>query len=215
MAATDSMLKLDHLTVIAPSLAEGVAHVRACLDLDVPFGQRHGYMGTWNHLLQLGDTVYLEIVALDPEAATPGRKRWFGLDDQVKVRADWEQGHRLRGWVARTDDIDAVLAGRETVFGEKVPLNSAFDFTIPRDGSLPLDGAAPSIIDRRGKLRSMASIADLGARLRFFALEHPKPEAIAALYRELAIDRAPTVVQGPVLRYRAEIETPDGLKELT
>ena len=75
------MLKLDHLTVIAPSLAEGVAHVRACLDLDVPFGQRHAYMGTHNHLLRLGDAVYLEIVALDPGAPPPGRPRWFGLDE--------------------------------------------------------------------------------------------------------------------------------------
>ena len=37
--------------------------------IDVPFGQRHGYMGTHNHLLQLGETVYLEIVALDPDAS--------------------------------------------------------------------------------------------------------------------------------------------------
>jgi hypothetical protein len=86
------MLKLDHISVIAPSLAEGVSHVRACLDLDVPFGQRHGYMGTYNHLLQLGDTVYLEIVALDPEADGPGHPRWFGLDDQKKVRSDWDEG---------------------------------------------------------------------------------------------------------------------------
>ena len=28
------MLLLDHPTVIAPTLAEGVAHVRACPDLD-------------------------------------------------------------------------------------------------------------------------------------------------------------------------------------
>ena len=76
------MLTLDHLTVIAPTLTEGVAHVRACLGLDVPFGQRHGYMGTVNHLLQLGGTVYLEIVAVDPAADAPGRRRWFGLDDQ-------------------------------------------------------------------------------------------------------------------------------------
>ena len=80
------MLKLDHITVIAPTLAEEVMHVRACLDLDVPFGQRHAYMGTYNHLLQLGDTVYLEIVALDPEAEGPARPRWFGLDDQKKVQ---------------------------------------------------------------------------------------------------------------------------------
>lgn len=211
------MLKLDHLTVIAPTLAEGVAHVRACLDLDVPFGQRHVYMGTHNHLLQLGDTTYLEIVALDPAGESPGRRRWFGLDDQAKVRADWEEGRRLRGWVARTDAIGDVIAGRESVFGEKVslpPVDSAFDFAIPRDGSLPLDGAAPSLIDRRGKPRSMATIADFGARLMSFTLEHPEPDAIAALYRELAIDRPPGIIRGPELRYRAQIETASGLKEL-
>ena len=211
------MLKLDHITVIAPSLAEGLAHVRACLDLDVPFGQRHAYMGTHNHLLQLGDTVYLEIVALDPEADAPGRARWFGLDDRKKVRSDWDEGRRLRGWVARTDAIDAVIAS-QGIFGAKVALpavNSAFDFAIPGDGSLPLDGAAPSIIDRRGKPRSMATMADLGARLRSFTLEHPDPAAVETLYRALAVDRPPAIVRGQRLRYRAQIETPAGLKELT
>jgi hypothetical protein len=64
--------------------------------------------------------------------------------------------------------MDAVLAGRENIFGRKIALpwtNSSFDFAIPDDGSLPLDGAVPSIIDRRGKARSMANIADLGAGL--------------------------------------------------
>jgi len=212
------MLKLDHLTVIAPNLAEGVAHVRACLDLDVPFGQRHAYMGTHNHLLQLGDMTYLEIVALDPDGENPGRRRWFGLDDQAKVRADWEEGRRLRSWVARVDLHGDVVAGREAIFGEKVPLppiNSAFDFAIPADGSLPLDGAVPSLIDRRGKPRSMATIADLGARLVSFSLEHPEPGAIATLYRELDIDRPPSIRRGPKLRYRAQIETPAGSRELT
>jgi len=212
------MLKLDHITVIAPSLAEGVSHVRTCLDLDVPFGQRHAYMGTHNHLLQLGDTVYLEIVALDPEADGPGRPRWFGLDDQNKVRSDWEEGRRLRGWVARTDAIEIIIAGHGGIFGEKVPLpavNPSFDFAIPHDGSLPLDGAAPSIIDRRGKPRSMATMADLGARLRSFTLEHPDPAAVEALYGEMVVDRPPAIGRGPSLRYRAQIETPAGPRELT
>lgn len=213
-----TMLKLDHLTVIAPTLAEGVAHVRACLDLDVPFGQRHLYMGTHNHLLQLGDMTYLEIVALDPEGESPGRRRWFGLDDQAKVRADWEGGRRLRAWVARTDAIGDVVAGRETIFGETVPLpqvDSTFDFAIPVDGSLPLDGAVPSLIDRRGKPRSMATIADLGARLISFSLEHPDPDAISVLYQEFDIDRPPPITHGPRLRYRARIGTHAGVRELT
>ncbi len=212
-----TMLKLDHLTVIAPSLAEGVAHVRACLDLDVPFGQRHRYMGTHNHLLQLGAMTYLEIVALDPEGEKPGRRRWFGLDDYAKVRADWDEGRRLRAWVARTDAIAEVIAGREAVFGEKVPLpavNSTFDFAIPVDGTLPLDGVAPSLIDRRGKPRSMTTIADLGARLVSFSLEHPDPDAVSALYGQLDIDRPPEILRGPTLRYRARIGTPAGVREL-
>ena len=98
------MLRLDHLTVIAPTLAEGVAHVRDCLDIDVPFGQRHGYMGTYNHLLQLGDTTYLEIVALDPEGTPPGRARWFGLDDAQLLDVlpnlrNWDAPQRHLGFV--------------------------------------------------------------------------------------------------------------------
>ena len=211
-------LHLDHLTVIAPSLAEGVAHVRACLDLDVPFGQRHGYMGTHNHLLQLGGAVYLEIVALDPEGRAPGRPRWFGLDDQAAVKRAWDEGRRLRGWVARTHDIDAVLARGENIFGRKVALpfdDPTFDFAIPDDGSLPGDGAYPSIIDRRGKARSMATMADLGARLQAITLEGPDPATIQRLYGAFAIDTPPMVRPGPTLRYRASIETPAGLRELT
>ncbi len=211
------MLALDHLTVIAPTLAEGVAHVRACLDIDVPFGQRHAYMGSWNHLLQLGGMTYLEIVALDPEGKAPGRARWFGLDDQGRVRREWDAGRRLRGWVARTDDIDAVLAGREALFGRKVslPMDApSFEFAIPDDGSLPLDGGLPSVIDRRGRPRSMTTIAELGARLLDFSLEHPQAEAIAALLRELPVDRPPRIARGSESRYRARIDTPRGVREL-
>jgi Glyoxalase-like domain len=212
------LLKLDHLTVIAPTLVEGVSHVQSCLGLDVPFGVRHDYMGTHNHRLQLGNSVYLEIVAFDLEGKEPGRPRWFGLDNQEKVRSDWNGGRRLRGWVANTNAIDSVVSTHGAIVGEKVRLptaNPTFDFTIPKDGSLPLDGAAPSIIDHRGDPTPMASIPDLGARLRSLMLEHPNPAAIARLYRELSIEHPPLIVQASEVRYRALIETPTGLRELT
>jgi hypothetical protein len=212
------LLKLDHITVIAPTLIEGVSHVQNCLDLDVPFGTRHDYMGTHNHRFQLGDSVYLEIIALDPEGAAPERPRWFGLDNQDKVRSDWNAGRRLRGWVASTTAIDDVVALHGAIFGDKVPLpntNPTFDFTIPKDGSLPLNGAAPSIIDHRGDPTPMASIPDLRARLHSLTLEHPDPTAIETLYRELYIAHPPGILQGPKILYRALIETPTGLKELT
>jgi hypothetical protein len=212
------MLKLDHITVIAPTLQDGVAHVSDCLDIDVPFGTRHDYMGTHNHRLQLGHSVYLEIVALDPDGVAPDRPRWFGLDDQGKVRSDWDRGRRLRGWVASTVDVGTVISARRAIFGDVVslpPANPGFGFSIPTNGALPLDGAAPSIIDHRGDPTAMDWIPDLGARLMSFTLEHPNSADIAALYRDLGIDRPPSVIHGPEMRYRAQIETPAGLKELT
>jgi len=78
-----------------------------------------------------------------------------------------------------------------------------------------LDGVVPSIIDHRGDSSYVAAIPEMGARLRSLTLEHPDPAGIEALYRELAIDHPPVIVQAPKVRYRARIETPTGLKELT
>jgi Glyoxalase-like domain len=212
------MLKLDHITVIAPTLIEGVSHVQDCLGFAVPFGTRHDYMGTHNHRLRLGNSVYLEIVALDPEGIAPGRPRWFGLDNQEQVRSDWNEGRRLRGWVANTPAIDPVISAHGSIFGDKVSLPAVrptFDFTIPKDGTLPLTGAVPSLIDHRGDPTPMTSIPDLGARLRLLTLEHPDPAAIETLYHDLAIENPPVIVHGPKVRYRAQIETSKGLRELT
>ncbi|WMS42877.1 VOC family protein [Acuticoccus sp. MNP-M23] len=212
------MAKLDHLIVIAPSLGEGVTHVRKCLDIDVPFESHQADMATHNLRLQLGSSAYLEIVALDPKAAPPGRRRWFGLDNEDNVRADWNKGRRLRSWVARSNRIASALAAHGSVLGAEVRLPAkapTFAITIPDDGSLPLDGAAPTLVDYRGDPPSMTHIPDLRARLRSFTLEHPDPDTIAALYRDLLIENPPKIIKAEEVRYRALIETPAGLKELT
>ncbi|XDA96511.1 VOC family protein [Sulfitobacter sp. LCG007] len=211
------MLTLDHLTIVAPTLREGVHHVRECLDIDVPFGTRHLYMGTHNHRLQLGGGVYLEIVARDPEGVDPGRPRWFGVDYPQQLRADWDEGRRLRGWVAATKDIENLVRQRPE-FGEVVSLpfdTPEFAFGVPADGSLPEGGALPSLIDHRNDPTKMSDIPNLGARLVAFTLQHPSPEQLQATYRELQIDRPPSVEPGPGLRYEAAIETPTGLRLLT
>lgn len=38
-------------------------------------------------------------------------------------------------------------------------------------------------------------MADLAARLRSFSLEHSEAAELSKLYRELALDRAPAIVQ--------------------
>ena len=211
-----AMLTLNHLTVISPTLTEGVEHVNDCLGIEVPFGTRHHYMGTHNHRLQLGDNVYLEIVAFDPDGVKPGHARWFGVDDSRQVRSDWEQGRRLRGWVAASADVESIVSQRPE-FGEVVslPFNEPeFAFAIPADGSLPFGGFLPSLIDHRGHPTKMSDIPDLGARLVSFCLQHPEPEEVKAMYEGLMIDRPPEMRVGVAFQYEAKIDTPNGSRVL-
>lgn len=212
------MPTLDHLSVIAPSLEEGLVHLREQLDLELPFGRKHVHMSTHNHLLRLGGAVYLEVIAIDPSAPPIAGPRWFGLDDHQKVRADWDAGRRLRGWVASTDHFDRHHAKHPSIYGEKRVFQggaSSYFFGVAADGSLPLDGVAPSLIDRQGKSPSLPAEAELGCALLSFELEHPDPEPIAELYRALEVAGAPRVRKGQAFRYTATIQTPAGIKVLS
>jgi len=209
------MLELDHLTVIAPSLQQGLDHVRGCLDLDIPDGVSHPTMGTHNRRLRLGETTYLEVIAVDPSAAAPSGPRWFGFERPDAVRADWEAGVRLRAWVARCDDIAAIVDRHRALFGEAVRIDREARFSLLADGRLPKDGALPSLIDRGNRPLPTARMPDVGVRLREVILAHPHAAEIRALYGDLGIGHAPTVDPGDALRYRATIATPSGLRLLT
>ncbi len=211
------MLCLDHLTIIAPSLAEGVDHVRACLDLDIPYGGTHPEMGTHNHVLRLGEGAYLEVIAVDPSAPAPSGPRWFGLGNPEAVRSDWANGRRLRGWVARTDDIDTILIAHGNLLGSAIRVSRGGKhsrFSLPADGSLPLGGALPSVIDRSGRSPPPTRMQDLGAHLREFVLEHPDPDLVTALYNDIGIENSPLVQQGARVRYSATVDTLSGVKTL-
>lgn len=211
-------MQLDHLTIIAPTLAEGVAHVHACLGIEMSTGGAHPEMATHNRLLRLGNDVFLEVIAVDPDAPSPGRPRWFGLDDADEIRAAWDRGERLRGWVARTDDLDIAEAHYGRFLGLKTKVSRgdrSWHFLVPPDGSRPVGGLAPSVMDWGARGTPAPTMPDLGARLASFAVEHPDPARAAELYRYLGVAGAPVVRQGDELRYRALIETPAGRKELT
>ena len=79
--------EVDHLVVTADSLEQGAAWCERVLGVTPVTGGRHALMGTHNLLLQLSSAAfpraYLEIIAIDPDAPAPGRRRWFGLDERV------------------------------------------------------------------------------------------------------------------------------------
>lgn len=65
--------KMDHIVIAADTLRQGTAYVREWLGIEIPYGGVHGRMGTHNHIMQLGSDMFLEVIAINPDADAPKR----------------------------------------------------------------------------------------------------------------------------------------------
>lgn len=177
---------LDHLIVAAETLDSGEDYLESVLGVRPRRGGKHAAMGTHNSLLKLGERCFLELIAIDPDAAAP-RPRWFDLD-RPAIRALVAQQPRLIHWVARTDDIEAARRASPIDPGP-VHAMSRGDFrwriTIPDDGGRPGAGVLPTLIQWQDARHPADDMADTGVRLAALAAAHPEPgsmrEALAAL----------------------------------
>ena len=171
--------QLDHIVITTPNLALGVDYVRQTLGVTPQVGGQHPRMGTHNYFLRLGDTSYLEVIAVDPNAPPPQRPRWYALD---QVGPD-EHPH-LATWVARTDDIEAAASASPVFLGSVEPMTRGqlhWHVTIPKDGSLPCQGIAPTLIQWPLGTHPTATLEDLGCSLTRLECFHPDPETISAV----------------------------------
>jgi catechol 2,3-dioxygenase-like lactoylglutathione lyase family enzyme len=212
------MTELDHITVIAPDLAAGTAWVREVLGVDPPRGGTHPQMGTHNHLLRLGDDLFLEVIAVDPDAARPAHRRWFGLDDHTALDRNWQAGRRLRSYVARCSGLAKTIGDRRETFGAPVQLsrgNLRWSFAVRPDGALPLDGALPSLMDWGEHSTPAPRMTDFGLRLRALDVETPDPDAVHATLDAIGMRGKPEVRRAGAVRLSATIETPQGVRTLT
>lgn len=216
MAMTTVQASLDHLTVAAATIEEGVAHVQRALGVAPPPGGAHPLMGTHNHLMQLGDRVFLEVIAPDP-AATPQRPRWFGLDDP-QMRARLRASPRLINWVVRVPDLARALAEVGEESGEAVRVTrGALSWLIsaPPDGSLRFDGAFPTLIEWPAGPHPSSDMADLGCRLERLAIAHPHGARLSAALAGVISDSRVAVSTAPAFQISATIATPHGVRRLT
>ena len=205
------MLFLDHIAVAAETLAEGAAHVEAALGVELSDIGIHDHMGTHNRLLSLGPGLYLEVIAINPDAKPPAIARWFDLDGF--------SGHpRLTNWIVRTDDLKSALAGALPGMGVAISFARGpylWQMGVPSDGKLPFDGAAPALIQWESALHPAERLPDRGCRLLELTVEHPEADELVAAYPQLGRVELVRLAKGPEKRLWVEIETPSGRKFLT
>lgn len=147
-------------------------------------------MGTHNRLLRIATPAfpqaYLEILAIDPDAPPPGRKRWFDFDDAA-LQAAVQQAPRLVHVVAAVDDIAAASEALQALGIDRGPGLEAqretadgvlrWRISVRDDGQRLMYGALPTLIEWKGAHPSSAMAAS-GVVLQSLEASHPRPQVL-------------------------------------
>ena len=183
----NGMNNLDHIVIAADTLEQGIEYVRKNLGVDIPKGGLHQTMATHNHLMQLGNDAYLEVIAIDPSAEPPGHPRWFGLDESL-TRAAIKQQPRLITWVMNTTDIHQVVDAANFEIGTPTALSRddlEWEIALPSDGRLLAGGMLPYCIQWYTTPHPAQDMADFDCLLQNLTIHHNRPRWITARLDEI------------------------------
>ena len=222
-------LTIDHIVIAAADLASGTEYVAGILGIAPQGGGAHPRMGTHNRVLGMADGVYLEVIAIDPDAPPPARPRWFGLDHGA-LRARLAQGPFLAHWAARVEaplDLTRMQAEHPDRIAPVIPMTRGdlrWRLTVPDDGSLPVwreaghtagDGLLPTLIQWDVKDYPGVSLPRQALTLKRLAGSHPQASLLRQGLAWMGTDTLIDIQQadGPP-RLTAQIETAEGLKTL-
>jgi len=209
------MNRIDHIVIAADSLAQGVDYVRDNFGVAIPRGGFHKTMGTHNHLMQLGDEVYLELIAIDPQAEAPRHPRWFGLD-QALMRESLKQLPRLITWVMNCANIQRLTSqacfdmGRPTALSRD---NLRWEIALSDDGRLLADGLLPYCIQWHSAPHPSRGMAELGCKLESLTIHHNRPQWISAKLESIGASHlveVASIADSGAAYLSARIETPNG-----
>ena len=208
------MITFDHIAIVAPSLDAGAEYVRNLTGLTFPKGGEHPDMGTHNLVTALGDDTFAEVIAINPDATPPNRPRWFGLDDP----AEQDKFPCIQAWLLRTDDIDGCIIRAAKLgidLGHATPFRRdalRWRFAITADGAIPLDGAAPLLLqwDETGPNHPASRMTDLGVRMGALTIQTPHADRLKVLLDVLDLKDRPAIEQATFTKITAAFSTPNG-----
>ncbi len=226
MSAAPPLAILDHLVVLAPSLASGVAWAEATLGVTPGPGGEHPLMGTHNRLLRLSNgkgqpgAAYLEIIAINPAATPelqPPEHRWFDMDDPALRERVAQMGPQLVHWVARVPDLTAALLAWRELGIDRGEARAAsrptpggllqWQISLRPDGQRLFDGCLPTLIEW-GPHHPTAAMPGSALALQSLTLQHPQATLLQAACQAIGLDEV--LISAGAARLSAQLATPGG-----
>jgi len=210
--SAELLVRVDHLVYATPDLNRGVEEIEKLLGVRATPGGQHPGRGTRNALIALGPATYLEIIAPDPDQPPPKTPRPFGIDGLKESR--------LVTWAAKGVDLERLrdeAARKGARLGEVMsgsrrrPDGTLLSWRYTDPQTVLADGLVPFFIDW-GQSPHPAHTAARGAWLIALRAEHPEPQRVQRLLRELGLDLLVQPGAAPALV--AIIDGPRGRVEL-
>ncbi len=211
--------RLDHLVVAAHTLDQGVAYIKDQLGVTIPYGGEHPKMGTHNCLARLGEEIFFEIIAINPDAAQPDHPRWFNLDDP-EMQKRLKKQPQLLTWVVNTNDI-ALLAQKSAYSigtPERITRGElSWMFGLTDDGKLLNDGILPHVIQWFGSNHPATKMEHTAFSLSSFTVFHNSHKWLKTTLGSIGVDHLIAIapLQGGKSPYiEALFNTPLGERKL-
>lgn len=199
-------MKLDHLAVAGESLAEAATYVEEALGVPLQPGGKHAVFGTHNRLLGLADNLYLEVIAVDPEAEPRQVPRWFDLDRFCGAP-------RISNWVCSSDNLELALGRMPVDAGRSVALTRGdlrWKMAVPQSGVLPFANMFPALMQWQGP-HPASRLTQQGCALRRLVVAHPEAKALKTM---VPLDSDLVVFEPGPAGFLAEFHTPSGMRTL-
>src|SRR5215831_13760436 len=211
-AANDVLRQVDHIVYATPDLSLGIETAEKLFGVRATPGGQHPGLGTRNSLIALGPASYLEIIGPDPDQPKPVGPRRFGIDDlKAPHLLTWvAKGKSLEKFAADAKahgvDLGAVIPG-----SRKRPDGVVLKWTYTDPQTVLADRLIPYLIDW-GTSPHPSATAAKGVTLVGLRAEHPDPERVLQMLRQLGLDLL--VTRGPKPALIATFDSPKGRVEL-
>jgi hypothetical protein len=220
-----AVAQVDHLVVMAATLAQGVQWCEAQLGVTPGPGGQHALMGTHNRLFTIASKrypqAYFEIIAIDRDSGPPGRRRWFDMDDEALQERVAVHGPQLIHFVASVPDALAAVNSLNTLGIDRGAVLQAsraiakgllqWQITVRADGQRLFDGCLPTLIEW-DHTHPTSGMADSGITLQDLRVNHPRANELDAAYRAIGLENV-TLATGPAQLY-ARLLTPRSIVEI-